>query len=260
MCGRPLIVGRLRTTVREAFSYEIRHISLWFNEVWPYGSLNHNEICRILYENASRTVVRNLPILKGRPHISCQICLLLIHFTFGTIIYTVQMWSCHKEIIIYNVSFVVLLLWKFIVPCLYYKKWVLSFSFFLFQMYFHHSRLLSRQYSHYWSWNSRHNITILPAVLPKQHWLHLASNKWTTCRLSSYNVYGGWFASWGWLRNHRCWKRDHRKLCDSLAYGYWGTSHFDSWEFFFMDQIYYKRRRSNIKWVLDANSMAWCIW
>ena len=36
-------------------------ISLWFNEA--YTSLNHNEICRIPYENTSRTGVRrvNLP-------------------------------------------------------------------------------------------------------------------------------------------------------------------------------------------------------
>ena len=36
-------VGTLRTPVREAFSYGIQHISLWFNEVWPYASLNHND-------------------------------------------------------------------------------------------------------------------------------------------------------------------------------------------------------------------------
>ena len=29
--------------------------------VWPYASLNHNEICRIPYENASRTGIRLLP-------------------------------------------------------------------------------------------------------------------------------------------------------------------------------------------------------
>ena len=41
--------------VRETFSYGIRHILLRFNEVWPYASLNHNEIYRIQYENTSRT-------------------------------------------------------------------------------------------------------------------------------------------------------------------------------------------------------------
>ena len=42
------LLGRLRTPVREAFSYGIRHISLWFrfNEVWLYASLDPNEICR----------------------------------------------------------------------------------------------------------------------------------------------------------------------------------------------------------------------
>ena len=54
-------VGTLRTPVREPFSYGIQHISLWFNEVWPYASLNHNDICCIPYENASRTGVRGLP-------------------------------------------------------------------------------------------------------------------------------------------------------------------------------------------------------
>ena len=39
--------------MREAFSYGIRHISLWFNKVWPYASLNHNGIYHIPYENAS---------------------------------------------------------------------------------------------------------------------------------------------------------------------------------------------------------------
>ena len=56
------ILGRLRTPVHEAFSYGIQHISLWFNEIWPYASLNHNEICHIPYENASCTVVHNLAI------------------------------------------------------------------------------------------------------------------------------------------------------------------------------------------------------
>ena len=61
--GRVLsdIIGRMRTPVCEAFSYGIWHISLWFNGVWPYASLNHNEICRIPYENASRTGVRIHP-------------------------------------------------------------------------------------------------------------------------------------------------------------------------------------------------------
>ena len=47
-CGRVQIIGRMRTPVRDPFSYGIRHgirtvYSLWFNEVWPYASLNHNE-------------------------------------------------------------------------------------------------------------------------------------------------------------------------------------------------------------------------
>ena len=37
-------IQRLCSPVREAFSYITRHISLWFNEVIPYASLNHNEI------------------------------------------------------------------------------------------------------------------------------------------------------------------------------------------------------------------------
>ena len=61
-------IGRMCTPVREAFSYGIRHISLWFNEVWPYTSLNHNEICRIPYENVSRTGVRILPIIACLLH------------------------------------------------------------------------------------------------------------------------------------------------------------------------------------------------
>ena len=32
----PNIIQRLRSPVREAVSYGIRHISLWFNEVWRY--------------------------------------------------------------------------------------------------------------------------------------------------------------------------------------------------------------------------------
>ena len=54
----------MRTPVRESFSYGIRHILLWFNEVWPYASLNHDEICRIPYENVSHTGVRILPIVS----------------------------------------------------------------------------------------------------------------------------------------------------------------------------------------------------
>ena len=46
-------------SVREAFSYGIRHISLWFNKAQIHTSLNHNEICCIPYENASCTGVRN---------------------------------------------------------------------------------------------------------------------------------------------------------------------------------------------------------
>ena len=55
----------------------IRHISLWFNEVWLYASLNNNEICRILYENASHMGVRNLPIEKEGT--------LFKHVLYGTI-------------------------------------------------------------------------------------------------------------------------------------------------------------------------------
>ena len=57
-----LLLQRLCSPVHEAFSYGMGHISLWFNEVWPYASLNHNGICRIPchipYENASRTGLR----------------------------------------------------------------------------------------------------------------------------------------------------------------------------------------------------------
>ena len=36
------------------------HISLWFNEVQPYVSLNHSGICSIPYENASHKGFHNL--------------------------------------------------------------------------------------------------------------------------------------------------------------------------------------------------------
>ena len=52
----------------------IRHTpSLWFNEAYGHTSLNHNEICHIQYENASRrpTGVRNLHKFSyGIRHIS----------------------------------------------------------------------------------------------------------------------------------------------------------------------------------------------
>ena len=57
------LIQRLCSPVSKAYSYGIRHISLWFNEVWPYASLNYNGICRIPYENASRTWPRNLRII-----------------------------------------------------------------------------------------------------------------------------------------------------------------------------------------------------
>ena len=41
-------------------SYSIWYISLGFNEVWPYASLNHNGICHIPHENASCTGPCNL--------------------------------------------------------------------------------------------------------------------------------------------------------------------------------------------------------
>ena len=49
--------------VHEAFSYGIRHISLWFNEVWPYASLNDSEICHMPYPiwKCLTYGVRNLP-------------------------------------------------------------------------------------------------------------------------------------------------------------------------------------------------------
>ena len=46
------IIQRLCSPVGEIFSYRIRHISLWFNELWSYASLNHSGLCRIPYENA----------------------------------------------------------------------------------------------------------------------------------------------------------------------------------------------------------------
>ena len=53
---------RLRSPLCEAFSYGIRHILLWFSEVWPYASLNRNEICRNLYQSALPTELRNFCI------------------------------------------------------------------------------------------------------------------------------------------------------------------------------------------------------
>ena len=48
-------LGRMRTPVRDPFSYGIRH---WI----PYASLNHNKYAvRIPHENASHTGVRILP-------------------------------------------------------------------------------------------------------------------------------------------------------------------------------------------------------
>ena len=37
----------MQSPIHEVFSYGIRHISLWFNEVYGHTSLNHNEICHI---------------------------------------------------------------------------------------------------------------------------------------------------------------------------------------------------------------------
>ena len=56
------VLHTLCSPVRRAFSYGIyiRHISLIFNKVCPYDSLNHNGICRIPYEHASRKGQRNL--------------------------------------------------------------------------------------------------------------------------------------------------------------------------------------------------------
>ena len=73
--GNVEILGRMRTPVREAISYGIQHISLWFNGVWPYASLNHNKICRIPYENASRTGYSTHP-----PYWSFKIKLLFVYF------------------------------------------------------------------------------------------------------------------------------------------------------------------------------------
>ena len=52
-----------RLCSRVHFLYRIRHISLWFNEVWPYASLNNNGLRRIPYENASRTGLLHLCIM-----------------------------------------------------------------------------------------------------------------------------------------------------------------------------------------------------
>ena len=43
-------LGRLRPPVHKTFSYGTWDILLWFKDVWPYTSINHN----IPYENASR--------------------------------------------------------------------------------------------------------------------------------------------------------------------------------------------------------------
>ena len=51
---------RLRSPVREAFSYRLWHISSCFNGVSSYASLNHTGICSIPSENALRTGLRNL--------------------------------------------------------------------------------------------------------------------------------------------------------------------------------------------------------
>ena len=54
------IIQRLGSPVPEVFSYGIRHISLWFSELWLYASLNHNGMCHVPYESASCTGVPNL--------------------------------------------------------------------------------------------------------------------------------------------------------------------------------------------------------
>ena len=81
-CGLP---------VRKAFSYGIRHISLWFNEVWPYTSLNHNEICRIRYEKSMKM-----------PHVreSATSILFLFVYMFQKIILNL----CNKNVFLYCIS------------------------------------------------------------------------------------------------------------------------------------------------------------
>ena len=56
------IIQRMSSPMCEVFPYGVQHISLWFNEVWPYASLNYNGIRHILYENASCTGLHNLCI------------------------------------------------------------------------------------------------------------------------------------------------------------------------------------------------------
>ena len=65
-----ILLQRLRSPVREAFSYGIRHVPLWFIEAWGHTPLIHNEICRIPYENASRAGLRNLCIVYKKRHMN----------------------------------------------------------------------------------------------------------------------------------------------------------------------------------------------
>ena len=65
--GATFDIRTVADSVREAFSYRIRHISLWFNEVWPYASLNHMKyaISRMKMPHVRKTVISllrsNLP-------------------------------------------------------------------------------------------------------------------------------------------------------------------------------------------------------
>ena len=71
---RKVLVGRLRTHVRQAFSYGIRPESIVIQGTIGHGSLNHKELlvtvhwitmktCCIPYEGASRTGIRKLTII-----------------------------------------------------------------------------------------------------------------------------------------------------------------------------------------------------
>ena len=63
------IIGRLRTPIRQAFSYGIRHIPLWFTGLWVRVHWFTIKTCRVPYENTCRTGVRNFSIMLLRNYL-----------------------------------------------------------------------------------------------------------------------------------------------------------------------------------------------
>ena len=55
-------LGWMQTALRQAFSYGIRHVFIVIQWTVTHSSGNHNEKCRIPYENAWRTGFRKLSI------------------------------------------------------------------------------------------------------------------------------------------------------------------------------------------------------